>query len=732
MWSSLFFPEVLGRTPVLGPRPKCQQCGVRDCCVKWDGTFERYCGLSCQRIAEGESQARDHIVVDELEPPQQPSSSEEQESSLHDRLSEQEEEESEEQFVAEETEEEDSYEEITDRARQLWRKVAHIRRARRLPYVPRGSRGDESDVPSAFVKLRVPINEDTMEEKHTSCQPDTHDPTWNEPKHFHLEWTDAHLPLPLLSESRQWRLKARLFSNTAKGSVVAEGDIGIQVEWRPESTDAQQRDAQYQWLCETLGVSGDADSLEEPLHGPLSLSVESAGGLPSDESTGEPPSAYVNITVPTSRETREQWTLPPVKTTCDPEWCLSKTFQLDFQPGLVPENILVELFAVQRRHPAILLGEVEIPLPRSTISIHLETALLSNAAKSHHHAAGVINISVQWGVAAQAGGPLRLFTFGRLAHKFRGRRAEQDMDEGEGFGQYEWPATNEEYQGQLETFLKECEAVIGQPMFSAPVHPVPERNGHDEKANTSTSSMLLPSWHPDVAFRGVAMSTDPFLSHFGVPARWPSPGRAILCANQHCQEPVVLDDFREATHRREATLWELCAACQAILYLTCALMDPPRLLDITSVDDYLCELHIDAYLAIAFPDSRLLWANLRQLLEAQRFRDVHVQEASRRCRDASQMDAVLQLPSSKLFCRRDWRTHRPDALRRLARLKLHQHPRLQDLLLSTAPARLVYKDAPRRDHGYASALGSVWMELRDELAASRQEGMTAWRARRSA
>lgn len=104
------------------------------------------------------------------------------------------------------------------------------------------------------------------------------------------------------------------------------------------------------------------------------------------------------------------------------------------------------------------------------------------------------------------------------------------------------------------------------------------------------------------------------------------------------------------------------------------------------------ELRLDGAAPVAFPSPNCLWPSALQLLHAQRFSLLSIQERLRCCSGSSELLALLQCPLLQRFERPDWPSRAAAAIRTCLLLLLQQHPKLQLLLSSLQGCRISYHD----------------------------------------
>ncbi|CDJ67362.1 hypothetical protein, conserved [Eimeria necatrix] len=184
-----------------------------------------------------------------------------------------------------------------------------------------------------------------------------------------------------------------------------------------------------------------------------------------------------------------------------------------------------------------------------------------------------------------------------------------------------------------------------------------------------------------------------------------------LCTNSLCSN--LAGPFADLYSEEEFRVWGLCNACQEQLFTTPlpqgGLKSQAKLrLQLASPFASCCrdnchdigniqalaratashrnpqfgELRLDGNIPVAFPTSDCIWPSALQLLHAQRFSQLSVQERLRRCCCSSELLALLQCPLLQAFERLDWHSRAAAAVRTCLLLLLRQHPKLQ-LLLST-------------------------------------------------
>ncbi|CDJ43122.1 hypothetical protein, conserved [Eimeria tenella] len=184
-----------------------------------------------------------------------------------------------------------------------------------------------------------------------------------------------------------------------------------------------------------------------------------------------------------------------------------------------------------------------------------------------------------------------------------------------------------------------------------------------------------------------------------------------LCTNSLCSN--LAGPFADLYSEEEFRVWGLCNACQKQLFTTplsqggLKSQAKPRLQlaspfasccrdnchDIGNIQalaratashgsPQFGELRLDGNIPVAFPTSDCIWPSALQLLHAQRFSQLSVQERLRRCCCSSELLALLQCPLLQAFERLDWHSRAAAAVRTCLLLLLRQHPKLQ-LLLST-------------------------------------------------
>ncbi|OEH77739.1 dihydrouridine synthase domain-containing protein [Cyclospora cayetanensis] len=157
-----------------------------------------------------------------------------------------------------------------------------------------------------------------------------------------------------------------------------------------------------------------------------------------------------------------------------------------------------------------------------------------------------------------------------------------------------------------------------------------------------------------------------------------------LCST--CQQRIFTTPLPQATHgsslpRRRVRLESPLARCEADL----GEMDVIEALAKTAASQHphpFGELRLDGSAPVAFPTPNCLWPSALQLLHAQRFSLVSIQERLRCCSNSSELLALLQCPLLQRFERPDWPSRASSAVRTCLLLLLQQHPKLQ-LLLST-------------------------------------------------
>ncbi|XP_026193062.1 uncharacterized protein LOC113147273 [Cyclospora cayetanensis] len=163
-----------------------------------------------------------------------------------------------------------------------------------------------------------------------------------------------------------------------------------------------------------------------------------------------------------------------------------------------------------------------------------------------------------------------------------------------------------------------------------------------------------------------------------------------LCST--CQQRIFTTPLPQATHgsslpRRRVRLESPLARCEADL----GEMDVIEALAKTAASQHphpFGELRLDGSAPVAFPTPNCLWPSALQLLHAQRFSLVSIQERLRCCSNSSELLALLQCPLLQRFERPDWPSRASSAVRTCLLLLLQQHPKLQ-LLLSTLDGCLI-------------------------------------------
>ncbi|CDJ59441.1 hypothetical protein, conserved [Eimeria maxima] len=201
-----------------------------------------------------------------------------------------------------------------------------------------------------------------------------------------------------------------------------------------------------------------------------------------------------------------------------------------------------------------------------------------------------------------------------------------------------------------------------------------------------------------------------------------SPMMGALCTNSFCSN--MAGAFADLYSEEEFRVWGICGSCQQQLFTTplpaelnrghssierLRLLSPfsrccrdardgvgptEALARVTARKELqpFGELRLDGNIPVAFPSPNCLWPSALQLLHAQRFSLVHVQERFRSCSCSGELLALLQCPLLQRFERPDWHSRAATAVRTCVLLLLQQHPKLQLLLSSLGGRRISYHD----------------------------------------
>ncbi|CDJ50351.1 hypothetical protein, conserved [Eimeria brunetti] len=201
-----------------------------------------------------------------------------------------------------------------------------------------------------------------------------------------------------------------------------------------------------------------------------------------------------------------------------------------------------------------------------------------------------------------------------------------------------------------------------------------------------------------------------------------SPMMGALCTNSFCSN--MAGAFSDLYSEEEFRAWGICSSCQQRLFTTP--LPPGRKgecprrgsLQLRSPFAHCCgnshlelgfiqalaraathhkplpfgELRLDGKIPVAFPTPDCVWPSALQLLHAQRFSLVSVQERLRRCSCSGELLVLLQAPLLRRFERPDWHSRAAAAVRTCLLLLLQQHPKLQLLLSSLEGRRICYHD----------------------------------------
>lgn len=201
-----------------------------------------------------------------------------------------------------------------------------------------------------------------------------------------------------------------------------------------------------------------------------------------------------------------------------------------------------------------------------------------------------------------------------------------------------------------------------------------------------------------------------------------APMTGALCTNSLCSN--LAGAFPDLYGEEEFRVWGLCNSCQQQLFTTplpagrheecacsalvqlaspfahcyrdtCHQLGVAQALAKAAVRQEplpFAELRLDGDIPVAFPTPDRLWPSALQLLHAQRFSLVCIQERLRVCRCSGELLALLQSPLLQRFERPDWHSRAAAAVRTCLLLLLQQHPKLQLLLSSLRGRRISYPD----------------------------------------